>query len=352
MTMVALAHLFMTTTKQELREEMPELTLPLALEAELLQPMPSENGASIASLDAQLHITALPDDLSWTVPHALSASEIRSMIETALPGASVEVLDDTAGGSLSSASDRSSDESVVAPRGDLDERVGREREGRPVHGSQVLGHPRDGVEVPLRREKVVAHLGGGPADREYALVASEWYLTTDGIKINALPADYVPVGLLTPEGINFEREVNTETVEALGHFSPVREDITGGARRLTFTALEVLNRRVVEVSEAIDLSVGLAANGPTGDIVREATSSPIPNSNTIERAICVTRSTLFTTSAIVSPASSTSALPLLTLSTDVSISALISLIIMFHAFADRPGYLAWRCSRESLYASS
>jgi SRSO17 transposase len=32
MTMVALAHLFMTTTKHELQDEMPELTLPLALE--------------------------------------------------------------------------------------------------------------------------------------------------------------------------------------------------------------------------------------------------------------------------------------------------------------------------------
>jgi hypothetical protein len=32
MTMVAMAHLFMTTTKHELQEEMPELTLPLALE--------------------------------------------------------------------------------------------------------------------------------------------------------------------------------------------------------------------------------------------------------------------------------------------------------------------------------
>jgi SRSO17 transposase len=32
MTMVALAHLFMTTTRQDLQEDMPELTLPLALE--------------------------------------------------------------------------------------------------------------------------------------------------------------------------------------------------------------------------------------------------------------------------------------------------------------------------------
>lgn len=32
MTLVAMAHLFITTTRQELREEMPELTLPLALE--------------------------------------------------------------------------------------------------------------------------------------------------------------------------------------------------------------------------------------------------------------------------------------------------------------------------------
>ena len=32
MTLVALAHLYITTTRQELQEEMPELTLPLALE--------------------------------------------------------------------------------------------------------------------------------------------------------------------------------------------------------------------------------------------------------------------------------------------------------------------------------
>jgi len=98
-------------------------------------------------------------------------------------------------------------------------------------------------------------------------------LTTDGIKINALPADYVPVGLLTPEGINFEREVNTETVEALGHFSPVREDITGGARRLSFTALEVLNRRVVEVSEAIDLSTA-TVDPATGEVSYEIPDQP------------------------------------------------------------------------------
>ena len=32
MTMVALAHLFITTTRQNLKDEMPELTLPIALE--------------------------------------------------------------------------------------------------------------------------------------------------------------------------------------------------------------------------------------------------------------------------------------------------------------------------------
>ena len=48
MTMVALAHLFMTTTKHELQEEMPELTLPLALEmmkATMSRPTFSETDA-------------------------------------------------------------------------------------------------------------------------------------------------------------------------------------------------------------------------------------------------------------------------------------------------------------------
>ena len=48
MTMVALAHLFMTTTKQELKQEMPELTLPLTLElmkATMSRPTLSEDDA-------------------------------------------------------------------------------------------------------------------------------------------------------------------------------------------------------------------------------------------------------------------------------------------------------------------
>lgn len=98
-------------------------------------------------------------------------------------------------------------------------------------------------------------------------------LTADGIKINAMPTAYVPVGLLTPDGINFEREVSTEPVEALGHFSPVREDISGGARRLTFTALEVHNRQVVELSEAMDLSA--AQVDPTsGEVSYEIPDQP------------------------------------------------------------------------------
>jgi SRSO17 transposase len=48
MSLVAMAHLFMTTTRQELQEEMPELTLPLALElitATLSRPTLSETDA-------------------------------------------------------------------------------------------------------------------------------------------------------------------------------------------------------------------------------------------------------------------------------------------------------------------
>lgn len=98
-------------------------------------------------------------------------------------------------------------------------------------------------------------------------------LTDDGVLINAMPEEYWPVGILSPDGLNFEREVNSEGVEALGHFSPVREDITGGARRLTFTALEVMNRHVIELSEGIDLS-GITPDAETGELSYEVPDRP------------------------------------------------------------------------------
>lgn len=74
-----------------------------------------------------------------------------------------------------------------------------------------------------------------------------------GLKINSLPEAYLPVGLLSPDGINHERETDTEGVEALGHLSPVREDVTGDTRSITFTALETSRANVIALVEGITL---------------------------------------------------------------------------------------------------
>ena len=65
------------------------------------------------------------------------------------------------------------------------------------------------------RKTLAAILALGPAD---APVPGP--LTSDGLKINELPPEYLPVGLLTPEGIAAAKEVNFSDVEALGHFAP------------------------------------------------------------------------------------------------------------------------------------
>lgn len=74
-----------------------------------------------------------------------------------------------------------------------------------------------------------------------------------GLKINSLPEAYLPIGLLSPDGINHERETDSEGVEALGHLSPVREDVTGDTRSITFTALETSRANVIALVEGITL---------------------------------------------------------------------------------------------------
>lgn len=83
---------------------------------------------------------------------------------------------------------------------------------------------------------------------------------TTGLLINSLPEAYLPVGLLSPDGINHERETDSEAVDALGHLSPVREDITGDTRNVTFTALETVRASIVSLVEGIVLPK-VGANG-------------------------------------------------------------------------------------------
>ena len=77
-------------------------------------------------------------------------------------------------------------------------------------------------------------------------------VSADGRQVVALPETYWPVGLLTPEGISHEREVETGAVDALGHFSPVREDIESATRRVTFRGYELHRKNILAISEGLD----------------------------------------------------------------------------------------------------
>lgn len=74
-----------------------------------------------------------------------------------------------------------------------------------------------------------------------------------GLMVNSLPEGYLAVGLMSPDGINHERETDSEGVAALGHLSPIREDPTGDTRSITFTALETVRANVVALVEGITL---------------------------------------------------------------------------------------------------
>lgn len=80
--------------------------------------------------------------------------------------------------------------------------------------------------------------------------------------LQTLPADYVPVGLVTKDGYTFGGDTTTEPVDALGYAQPVREDITGYTRTVTFTAYEVFRKDLLSLVYAMDLdAVTQAASG-------------------------------------------------------------------------------------------
>lgn len=76
-------------------------------------------------------------------------------------------------------------------------------------------------------------------------------LDTDGRSILPLPEQYWPVGLLTTDGVQQEREADTESVEAHGRLAPVREDFSSDVRTITATAYEIHRRNLVAVAEGV-----------------------------------------------------------------------------------------------------
>ncbi len=77
-----------------------------------------------------------------------------------------------------------------------------------------------------------------------------------------LPAGYSDLGLLSPEGMAFGREVTSTDTPAFGRVSPVRVDVTGDTDTLNITAIET-NLTSIELGTGATLLPGSrsAANG-------------------------------------------------------------------------------------------
>jgi hypothetical protein len=85
---------------------------------------------------------------------------------------------------------------------------------------------------------------------------------------------YLPVGLVTPDGYKFGREVESADIDALGYASAVRSDTTKVARTIGFTPLEKGRKHMLELSYGTNLT-STTQNPTTGEIVFDEPDLPV-----------------------------------------------------------------------------
>ncbi|MCU1566544.1 MAG: ArV2 [Pseudarthrobacter sp.] len=99
-------------------------------------------------------------------------------------------------------------------------------------------------------------------------------LYSAGSLIDLKTAGFLPVGMISPDGWSFGRDIEKEDVDALGYASPVRSDTTRVARSVSFTPLEKGRRHLLELQLGMDLS-GVTQNPTTGEIVMDEPDLPV-----------------------------------------------------------------------------
>jgi hypothetical protein len=95
-----------------------------------------------------------------------------------------------------------------------------------------------------------------------------------GALIDLKTEGWLPVGLVTPDGYEFGRDISKEDVTALGYASAVRSDITEVARSVTMTPLETGRKHMLELTYGTDLSA-VTQDVATGEIVFEEPDLPV-----------------------------------------------------------------------------
>jgi len=89
----------------------------------------------------------------------------------------------------------------------------------------------------------------------------------------ALPAGWLPVGLLTKDGMAFSADASVEEVEALGYVESVRTDLVKAPKTVKFSVLEPYRKHLQQLVYGVDLSQ-VKANKDSGEIVFD--EAPLP----------------------------------------------------------------------------
>ena len=95
-----------------------------------------------------------------------------------------------------------------------------------------------------------------------------------GALVDLKALGYLPVGLVTPDGYEFGRDVSKSDVSALGYASPIRSDVESVARSVTMTALETGKKHMLELTYGTDLTAVTQAVA-SGEIVFEEPDLPV-----------------------------------------------------------------------------
>lgn len=95
-----------------------------------------------------------------------------------------------------------------------------------------------------------------------------------GALVDLKALGYLPIGLVTPDGYEFGRDVSKSDVSALGYASPVRSDVDSVARSVKFTALESGKKNMLELTYGTDLSAVTQAVA-SGEVVFDEPDLPV-----------------------------------------------------------------------------
>lgn len=99
-------------------------------------------------------------------------------------------------------------------------------------------------------------------------------LFSGGSLVDLKAAGFLPVGMVTPDGYSFGRDISKEDVSALGYASPVRSDITEVARSVSMTLLETGRKHILELTYGTDLSA-VQQTLANGEVVFDEPDLPV-----------------------------------------------------------------------------